>query len=161
MKQNFTDRLFWLFRRSKTICVRLRGCLPRSGASLPYRPGIRFVCIICMLPSYPCMCVRARRARQELERAMELFRTCRKPSHRVQSKHHRSAACVWGKMPRSDRNVGNFPAFCAALPVPVPAAAVICAWIPNIKGKDTVYVSLKNKFDNDFARKSIFKNMLI
>ena len=64
MKQNFTDRLFWLFRRSKTICVRLRGCLPRSGASLPYRPGIRFVCIICMLPSYPCMCVRARRARQ-------------------------------------------------------------------------------------------------
>ena len=56
---------------------------------------------------------------------------------------------------------GNFPAFCAALPVPVPAAAVICAWIPNIKGKDTVYVSLKNKFDNDFARKSIFKNMLI
>lgn len=61
MKQNFTDRLFWLFRRSKTICVRLRGCLPRSGASLPYRPGIRFVCIICMLPSYPCMCVRARR----------------------------------------------------------------------------------------------------
>lgn len=64
MKQNFTDRLFWLFRRSKTICVRLRGCLPRSGASLPYRPGIRFVCIICMLPSYPCMCVRhAGRAR--------------------------------------------------------------------------------------------------
>ena len=105
MKQNFTDRLFWLFRRSKTICVRLRGCLPRSGASLPYRPGIRFVCIICMLPSYPCMRVLARRARQELERAMELFRTCRKPSHRVQSKHHRSAACVWGKMPRSDRNV--------------------------------------------------------
>ena len=105
MKQNFTDRLFCLFRRSKTICVRLRGCLPRSGASLPYRPGIRFVCIICMLPSYPCMRVWARRARQELERAMELFRTCRKPSHRVQSKHHRSAACVWGKMPRSDRNV--------------------------------------------------------
>ena len=100
MKQNFTDRLFCLFRRSKTICVRLRGCLPRSGASLPYRPGIRFVCIMCMLPSYPCMRVRARRARQELDRAMELFRTCRKPSHRVQSKHHRSAACVWGKMPR-------------------------------------------------------------
>lgn len=65
MKQNFTDRLFCLFRRSKTICVRLRGCLPRSGASLPYRPGIRFVCIICMLPSYPCMRVRARRARQD------------------------------------------------------------------------------------------------
>ena len=59
MKQNFTDRLFWLFRRSKTICVRLRGCLPRSGASLPYRPGIRFVCIICMLPSYPCMRARS------------------------------------------------------------------------------------------------------
>lgn len=47
---------------------------------------------------------------------------------------------------------GNFPAFCAALPVPVPAAAVICAWIPNIKGKDTVYVSLKNKFDNHFMQ---------
>ena len=79
---------------AQTTCVRLRGCLPRSGASLPYRPGIRFVCIICMLPSYPCMCVLARRARQELERAMELFRTCRKPSHRVQSKHRRSAARV-------------------------------------------------------------------
>ena len=37
---------------------------------------------------------------------------------------------------------GNFPAFCAALPVPVSAAAVVCAWIPNIKRKDTVYVSL-------------------
>lgn len=64
MKQNFTDRLFCLFRRSKTICVRLRGCLSRSGASLPYRPAIRFVCIIyaCCLPILACASGHAGRA---------------------------------------------------------------------------------------------------
>ena len=69
MKRNFTNRLFCLFRRSKTICVRLRGCLPRSGTGLPYRSGMLFGCIICVLPLCSYMCVWAR---GELERASRL-----------------------------------------------------------------------------------------
>lgn len=106
-------------------------------------PRLSFVCIICMLPSY-LACASGTPARQELERAMELFRTCRKPSHRVQSKHHRSAAYVWGKMPRSDRNVleTNIDLTCT---FPRTGASCAAERLRVIKGamQNGIYLSLR------------------